>query len=155
MTITLVKPYTKKCIQMNDLFVDTSGWANIFVSSETYHAQAQQYFLNAWQSQRPLLTTSYIIAELVALLQSPLRIPRNTIFQVVDSVRQSECIQVIHVSPDIDATSWQLCKARPDKAWSLVDCTSFVVMQQLGIQETLTTDQHFEQAGFLRLLKPQ
>jgi predicted nucleic acid-binding protein len=139
---------------MSNLFVDTSGWANIFVSSEGYHTEAQQYFLNAWQAQRPLVTTSYIVAELVALLQSPLRIPRDTIFQVVDSVRQSEHIQIIHITPDIDAAAWSLCKNRPDKTWSLVDCTSFVIMQQLGLQETLTTDQHFEQAGFIRLLKP-
>lgn len=139
---------------MNSLFVDTSGWANAFVSSETYHSQAQQYILDAWQSPRPFITTSYIVAELVALLQSPLRIPRNTIFQVVDSIKQSEHIQVIHINPEIDAEAWQLCKNRPDKAWSLVDCTSFVVMQQSGLQEALTTDHHFEQAGFLRLLKP-
>jgi predicted nucleic acid-binding protein len=37
--------------------------------------------------------------------------------------------------------------------WSLVDCASFVVMRQQGIVEALTTDHHFEQAGFVRLLK--
>jgi len=140
---------------MNNLFVDTSGWANVFVSSEAYHSQAQQYFLDAWQSQRHFITTSYIIAELVALLQSPLRIPRNTIFQVVDAIKQSEHIQVIHITPEIDANAWQLCKARSDKTWSLVDCTSFVIMQQMGLQAALTTDHHFEQAGFVRLLKPE
>jgi predicted nucleic acid-binding protein len=29
----------------------------------------------------------------------------------------------------------------------------FVVMQQRGLAEALTTDHHFEQAGFIRLLK--
>ncbi|MFM6058496.1 MAG: hypothetical protein ACKO1I_17670 [Microcystis aeruginosa] len=52
-----------------------------------------------------------------------------------------------------DTLAWTLCKSRIDKAWSLVDCTSFIVMQQMEIQEALTTDQHFEQAGFIRLLK--
>jgi len=52
-----------------------------------------------------------------------------------------------------DAAAWVLLKSRKDKFWSLVDATSFVVMQQLGIQESLTTDHHFEQAGFIRLLK--
>ncbi len=45
------------------------------------------------------------------------------------------------------------CKSRQDKEWSLVDCASFVVMQQRGIFEALTSDHHFEQAGFVRLLK--
>jgi predicted nucleic acid-binding protein len=33
-----------------------------------------------------------------------------------------------------------------------VDATSFIIMEQLGLQEALTTDHHFEQAGFIRLL---
>jgi uncharacterized protein len=53
----------------------------------------------------------------------------------------------------MDAIAWKLCKSRPDKEWSLVDCTSFAIMQQLKVQESLTTDHHFEQAGFVRLLK--
>jgi predicted nucleic acid-binding protein len=44
-------------------------------------------------------------------------------------------------------------EARPDKAWSLVDCSSFAIMQQQNISHALTSDHHFEQAGFIRLLK--
>jgi uncharacterized protein len=46
-----------------------------------------------------------------------------------------------------------LYERRPDKSWSLTDCISFVVMQRDGISEALTGDHHFEQAGFVRLLK--
>ncbi len=46
-----------------------------------------------------------------------------------------------------------LYHARLDKQWSLTDCTSFVVMQREGILEALTGDHHFEQAGFVVLLK--
>lgn len=37
--------------------------------------------------------------------------------------------------------------------WSLTDCISFVVMEDAGVQQALTGDQHFEQAGFTALLK--
>jgi predicted nucleic acid-binding protein len=46
-----------------------------------------------------------------------------------------------------------LYRRRPDKAWSVTDCISFVVMEGDGIREALTGDQHFEQAGFVALLK--
>ncbi len=42
--------------------------------------------------------------------------------------------------------------ARPDKDWSLTDCTSFAVMQQRMIGEALSSDRHFHQAGFRALL---
>jgi uncharacterized protein len=42
---------------------------------------------------------------------------------------------------------------RPDKDWSLTDCISFVVMEDEGIKEVLMADRHFEQAGFIALLK--
>jgi predicted nucleic acid-binding protein len=35
----------------------------------------------------------------------------------------------------------------------LVDTFSFVLMQRRGMYQALTTDHHFEQAGFVRLLK--
>jgi hypothetical protein len=41
---------------------------------------------------------------------------------------------------------------RPDKSWPLTDCISFSVMEEREIQEALTGDHHFEQAGFIPLL---
>ena len=138
---------------MNSLFVDTSGWASLFVSTQTYYPQADQYFRLALQQQKIIFTTNYVVAELVALLNSPLRIPRLRIFEIVDAIKIVPYVEVIHIDEVTDTSAWDLCKSRVDKAWSLVDSTSFVVMQQLGIQEALTTDQHFEQASFIRLLK--
>ncbi len=42
---------------------------------------------------------------------------------------------------------------RLDKDWSLTDCISFAVMQERSLTEALTSDHHFEQAGFTALLK--
>jgi predicted nucleic acid-binding protein len=43
-------------------------------------------------------------------------------------------------------------RARPDKAWSLTDCLSFVTMAEKNLREALTTDGHFTQAGFRAVL---
>jgi predicted nucleic acid-binding protein len=40
-----------------------------------------------------------------------------------------------------------------DQAWSFTDCVSFCVMKELRLNEALTTDQHFEQAGLVALLR--
>jgi predicted nucleic acid-binding protein len=47
----------------------------------------------------------------------------------------------------------ELYSQRPDKEWSLTDCVSFITMQEHGLAEALTGDHHFEQAGFVALLK--
>jgi hypothetical protein len=41
---------------------------------------------------------------------------------------------------------------RMDKDWSLTDCVSFVVMEEMALTDALTGDRHFEQAGFHVLL---
>jgi uncharacterized protein len=138
---------------MNSLFIDTSGWASLFVIREPHHAQSRQLFTQATQQNHTIITSNYIISELVALLHSPLRQPRSRVFEIVNAIRHAAYIQTIHIDTAIDQAAWELCQNRPDKPWSLVDCSSFIIMQQLNIQQALTTDHHFEQAGLIRLLK--
>ena len=99
------------------------------------------------------ITTNYVLTELVALLISPLRVPRPQIIAFVDGLKASPHVDIVHIDSILDAQAWQLFADRLDKDWSLVDCASFVVMRQRGITEVLTTDSHFEQAGFVCLLR--
>ncbi|WP_416666589.1 type II toxin-antitoxin system VapC family toxin [Egbenema bharatensis] len=138
---------------MSRLFIDTSGWASLFIPTESFHIQAAHHFAQAQKQYQSLITTNYIVTELVALLSIRQCAPRNTLFQYIDSIRTASIVEVIHIDAATDTTAWELCKSRPDKVWSLVDCTSFVIMQRSGIQNALTTDHHFEQAGYVRLLK--
>lgn len=43
--------------------------------------------------------------------------------------------------------------SRELRGWSLTDCISFVTMREMAVAEALTGDRHFEQAGFIALLK--
>jgi predicted nucleic acid-binding protein len=137
----------------NSLFVDTSGWASIFIPTETYHTIAANHFRQVVESRAPIITTNYVITELVALLNSPHRLPRSRIFQHINILRNNPNITRIHINTMLDQAAWELCESRSDKPWSLVDCSSFVLIQQLNIQQALSTDHHFEQAGFIRLLR--
>jgi predicted nucleic acid-binding protein len=137
----------------NSIFIDTAGWASFFIASETHHSQAVQHLQTAHRQQQPLITSNYIIAELIALLHSPLRTPRPQIFKIIDTIKTSSYIQTIHIDAETDLSAWNLCKNRPDKAWSLVDCTSFILMENLELRNALTSDHHFEQAGFVCLLR--
>jgi predicted nucleic acid-binding protein len=61
---------------MPELFIDTSGWANLIDISQPFHSLSATTYQNARSQKYKLITTSYIVTELVALLSSPLRIPR-------------------------------------------------------------------------------
>lgn len=137
---------------MDDIFVDTAGWGHLVDVSQAYHRLAASIYRSARRDGRKLVTTNYILAELVALLTSPLRIPRLHQIEFIDSIKNSPHVQVIHIDAELDAQAWRLLSQRPDKTWSLVDCASFVVMQRNGLSDALTTDHHFAQAGFVPLL---
>jgi hypothetical protein len=138
-----------------DLFADTSGWGNLIDPTQPYHQLAARVYRIARQQGRKVITTNYIITELVALLTSPLRVPRSSAIAFIDGLKASPYVQVVHVDSTLDDQAWDLLKGRQDKEWSLVDCASFVVMEQRSITEALTADHHFEQVGFVCLLKPE
>ncbi len=138
---------------MPEVFADTSGWASLFVRSEPSHAAATA-LIRRWQADGTrVITSNYVVLELVSLLTSPFRIPRADQITIIETIKTVAWVEVVHVDSALDAQAWALLKARQDKTWSLVDCTSFAFMHLRGIQDALTTDHHFEQAGFSRLLK--
>jgi predicted nucleic acid-binding protein len=93
-----------------------------------------------------------VLAELSALLLR-LRMAKAQQIQLFDELYADPSVEVVHIDPTLEAAARQLWKSRPDKEWTLVDCASFVVMQKRSLMEAITSDHHFEQAGFVRLLK--
>ncbi|MBE9221760.1 type II toxin-antitoxin system VapC family toxin [Cyanobacterium stanieri LEGE 03274] len=140
-------------MQISNIFVDTSGWGNLVDSSQNYHQDAVKIYRQIIQNKKKLITTNYIISELSVLLSSPLHIPRVKIIEFINSLKISNHVNIIHVDEYIDSLAWDLFKNRPDKNWSLVDYSSFILMKEKRLTQALTNDHHFEQAGLIRLLK--
>jgi predicted nucleic acid-binding protein len=63
-------------------------------------------------------------------------------------------VEIVWIDEALHRKAGELLLARLDKTYSLCDAVSFVLMRERGIIEALTTDRHFEQEGFVRLLKP-
>jgi predicted nucleic acid-binding protein len=61
-------------------------------------------------------------------------------------------MRVVSVDTPLLNQALRLYQIRPDKIWGLTDCISFVVMQQQGLTDAVTADNHFSQAGFRILL---
>lgn len=142
--------------KMPSIFIDTSAWGHFIDPTEqTYHEQVTALYRTARDNGTKLVTTNYVLAELIALLTTPIRVPRPRAVQFIGSIKSAPHVKIVFIDPVRDDQAWNLLAHRQDKLWSLVACASFVVMQELGITEAPKTDHHFEQAGFVHLLKPQ
>ena len=138
---------------MNEVFADTSGWASFFVETELHHAKVLR-LMEQWQEKaRRVVTTNYVLSELLPLLTMRLHVRRERALNLIEPIRLDPLVEIVHIDELLDADAWRLLENRLDKTWSLVDAASFVVMKNRRITEALTTDHHFEQAGFTRLLK--
>lgn len=129
-------------------FVDTSFLLALVLADDGHHTRAVQ-----WQSAitGDLLTTEYVLVELVdALTDGPLR---EIALATIALVRGSSSFQFVPASTSLLNEGLALFHARADKRWGLTDCISFVVMERTSVTKALTSDHHFEQAGYAALLK--
>jgi len=135
----------------NDVFVDTSGWACYLDNRDLRYPAVAAFVQQTLERQRRLITTNYVIAELVALLSSRNHLPRKRVVAAINGIKTDARAEIIHVDQDFDNRAWALLEARLDKGWSLVDASSFEVMTHFGITQALTTHHHFEQASFVQV----
>lgn len=129
------------------MLLDTSGLLCCFDADEMRHHDALRFYDGA--STR--LTHNYVLAEFVALAQAR-HLPREESLAFADDVLRDPDIETVWIDPAIHAEAMRLLQSQNDKSYSLCDAVSFLLMQQRGINQALTTDQHFDQAGFHRLL---
>ncbi|CAN5468333.1 hypothetical protein BH10ACI1_BH10ACI1_24580 [soil metagenome] len=134
---------------MNDwLFLDTSGLMCLFDKDDFRHHRANEYFKN----NRFLLTTNYVLAEFVPLAHVR-KLKRENALNFLKTLVLLPRLELVWIDENHHHQAIELLENRLDKTYSLCDAVSFLLMRERGISEALTTDKHFEQEGFTRLLK--
>ncbi len=98
----------------------------------------------------PYVTSEAVLLEIGNALAQPPN--RKLGVRVLAALRESQEYHLVPIDSALVKQGFSLYRARTDKAWSLTDCISFVIMQRLGLTHALTPDRHFEQAGFVKLL---
>ena len=114
------------------------------------HAAASEIYLKRFAAGWHFITHGGVMLEVGNSLSAARS--RQLAVRLKGILESSTRVSVVHVSEDLYEAGWQLYAARPDKDWGVVDCISFVLMQEYGLSEALTADRHFEQAGFVKLL---
>ena len=129
------------------MLLDTSGLLCLHNRAEPLHVDARTLYHAALTR----VTHSYVLAEFVALAQVR-RLPRMAALTFVSDLVENPDIETVWVDEALHREATALLMVRPDKTYSLCDAVSFVLMRQRHVTEALTTDHHFAQEGFQRLL---
>ena len=129
------------------MLLDTSGLLCHQYASEAQHLLAVRLF----ESSGRKLTHSYVLAEFLALVTAR-RLNRAQAILFLRQLILHPLVEVVWVDRGLHGRAIALLELRPDKSYSLCDAVSFVLMTEHGMLEALTTDRHFEQEGFLKLL---
>jgi len=130
------------------MFLDTSGLYCYLDAGDARHRDAVALL----HSAAVRLTHNYVLAELVALCNAR-GIDRQITLEFVSELANDPDVTVGWVGRDEHRLAMELLRVRPDKRYSLCDAVSFLLMRDHGVTEALTTDRHFEQEGFARLLR--
>lgn len=132
---------------MTPIFADTSFYAACLIPRDRHHAKALGL---AASNTSTIVTTEFVFVELANLLSKLAR--RSAAIRLINQVRGDSDTIIVPATSELLGRGFELFKKRPDKEWSLTDCISFVVMEEHGLTEALTSDGDFEQAGFVALL---
>jgi hypothetical protein len=138
------------------VFWDTAAFVALGNRDDDLHAEAVAVNQALAATRAFVLTTDAVLTEVANTFSRAAWHPIAQ--QLIESVRASvalELAEVVHVDIELWQRGWRLFCNRTDKDWSLTDCISFVVMQERSVARAFTSDRHFEQAGFLRLMRHQ
>jgi predicted nucleic acid-binding protein len=128
---------------MNAVLADTSYYVALLSPRDQHHAAAKKI---ASELRRPIVVTEFVLLELAnaySATESRRRLPA-----LWDFLRSEPTVSIVPASSELLGRGFSRFVERLDKEWSLTDCISFMVMEERGITEALSSDHHFEQAGF-------
>jgi predicted nucleic acid-binding protein len=134
------------------VFLDTNGWLALLNASDSLHSTASVAWAGLVDRGGRVVVTDWVVAETGnGLARSG---AKSHVAAAVELIRSSPKADLVLVSEALLDRALEIYTRRSDKAWGLVDCASFLVMEDNGISQAFTNDRHFEQAGFRNLLPP-
>jgi predicted nucleic acid-binding protein len=118
------------------LFVDTSAFYAAADTRDLHHARAIELLRNA---DTPV-TTDHVLIESWRLMRD--RGGRESAERFWEGLRRGHAVVESVLTSDLDV-AWRIGELFPDQDFSIVDRTSFAVMERLGLSRVVTFDDHF------------
>ena len=135
----------------NSVFLDTSFSLAIAIPKDANHKRAIEISRTLANSRTEIITTQAIVLEIGNALSGAKHRPFAV--QIISRLQEEPNISIVSISDELIDKAFELFSDRADKEWGMIDCVSFVVMREYGLNSALTADAHFVQAGFRALLR--
>lgn len=129
------------------IFVDTGAWFASDVPVDPVHTAAVRFLASV---REPLVTTDYIIDELLTLLQ--MRGFPQCARIVGEALLKSDVCRLERVTASDASAVWNVFNAYEDKRWSFTDCVSREVMRRLDVRRAFAFDEHFRPFGTVEVV---
>ena len=127
------------------IFVDTSAWAALFIPNDPRHEEARFWHE---QNQEQLVTTDYVVDELLTLLKA--RFSIQAAIRAGHFLWSGRSCTLSYLNLQDIEKAWKIFRSHRDKGWSFTDCTSFALMQRLRLSSAFAFDKHFSQMHGIR-----
>ncbi len=127
---------------MRRVFVDTSTWFAAAFARDPDHERVR----SALTAGHRLVTSNFVLDETVTLCSA--KLGHGVASRVGALLLDTDEVDLVRTTASDEMNAWKLFLERPDKRYSFTDCTSFVLMQRLGLEVALALDDHFRQEGF-------
>jgi predicted nucleic acid-binding protein len=128
---------------MNGIFVDTSAWYAIVDKDDSDHKAAVVFHSG---NTIPLITTNAVFSETITLIRYRIGHDAARIFG--QKLKESSFVRLVAVTPLDEERAWEIFTKYRDQDFSFTDCTSFAVMQKMGIDAAFTFDKLFSVMKF-------
>jgi uncharacterized protein len=133
------------------VFADTGYWVALLNPHDELHDKA----IELSKSLNPvhIVTSEMVLTEVLNDFSKRGDYLRQVATKLIDIINDDPNTTVVAQTSNQFQQGLELYKNRLDKNWSLTDCVSFKIMEDMGIYEALAYDKHFKQAGFESLLR--
>lgn len=126
------------------IFVDTGAWFAMAVRNVPDHTSAMRW---VGRNREPLTTTDHVLAENATLIRMRDKTARGhrLSVRVASSILREQAAVLQNVTTVDLQKALRIFRDYSDHLFSFVDCTSFVVMERLGIIHAFAFDSHFDE----------
>ena len=138
------------------IFIDTWGWLTLRDRDESRHGDVKEFYQQLRDDNEIIYTSDYVLDETITLVfkRLPFKTAKESLAKLDKAIEQGY-LQVEWVTPErFEKAKILRFKYQDKPKISFTDLSSMVVMEELGLKDIITGDEHFEHVGMGFQRKP-